>query len=191
MDTNQKNVTDMLQTANARSKATIASVINTVQAVRWKHVAFVIPVVPEPSHRPRLNKNRIYVPGAAKHQRYFDRVIRPTLNGLFISTPCKISTDIYIPTPKSFTFVQRVLAEMKILRPWVNCGDVDNFEKALYDQIQPNEHRGHVGIMANDSLIIDADTHKYYSQTPRYEVKISYMGKMPPELKKILRIRDF
>ena len=151
----------------------------------------VIPVVPEPSHRPRLNKNRIYVPGAAKHQRYFDRMIRPTLNGLFISTPCKISTDIYIPTPKSFTFVQRVLAEMKILRPWVNCGDVDNFEKALYDQIQPNEHRGHVGIMANDSLIIDADTHKYYSQTPRYEVKISYMGKMPPELKKILRIRDF
>ena len=54
----------------------------------------------------------------------------------------------------------------------------------------PNEKRHHRGIMANDSLIIDAHTNKYYSEDPRYEITISYMTKIPDRLKRILRIRD-
>jgi hypothetical protein len=42
--------------------------------------------------------------------------------------------------------------------------------------------------MANDSLVIDEDTHKYYSMTPRTEVTISYMGNIPDGLKKLLRL---
>jgi Holliday junction resolvase RusA-like endonuclease len=107
---------------------------------------------------------------------------------LFITTPCKVSTNLYIQTPKSFSLLQKILAEMKILRPWGNVGDVDNYLKSVLDQIQPNEKRGHVGIMSNDSLVIDEDTHKYYSMTPRTEVSISFMGKIPEELAKVLRL---
>ena len=79
---------------------------------------------------------------------------------------------------------------MKILRPWGNIGDVDNFEKALLDQLQPNEKRGHRGIMANDSLVIESHTNKYYSMTPRYEVTIEFMNKIPDVLFKILKMKD-
>lgn len=56
--------------------------------------------------------------------------------------------------------------------------------------MQPNEKRGHVGIMSNDSLIIEAHTNKYYSVNPRYEITISFMGKIPDKLKSVLRLKD-
>ena len=77
---------------------------------------------------------------------------------------------------------------MRILRPWGNIGDVDNFAKSIFDQMQPNEKRGHVGIMANDSLIVDSEEHKYYSMTPRTEVTIEFMGHIPEKLRKVLRL---
>jgi Holliday junction resolvase RusA-like endonuclease len=80
---------------------------------------------------------------------------------------------------------------MKILRPWGNTGDVDNYAKAIYDMMQPNEARGNTGIMTNDCLIIESTLRKYYSVTPRYEVTIQYMDKIPLELTKILRLRTF
>jgi Holliday junction resolvase RusA-like endonuclease len=79
---------------------------------------------------------------------------------------------------------------MKILRPWGNIGDVDNFAKSIYDMMQPNENRGHVGIMENDCLIVDSRVSKYYSISPRYEISISFMDKIPEELMKVLRLED-
>ena len=43
----------------------------------------------------------------------------------------EIKADIFVQTPKSFTDCQKILAEMRILRPWGNIGDVDNFEKGV------------------------------------------------------------
>lgn len=187
-DKNQENVTELMKDASPRARSQVVHCVNLVKMIKWKKVSFIIPDVPEPSHRPRLSGYRFYVPGAAKKQSFFNRVVVPTLKGLFITTPCKISSDIYLPTPKSFSTVQKILAEMRILRPWGNVGDNDNFAKAIYDQMQPNEKRGHVGIMANDCLIIDSDEHKYYSATPRYEITISFMTGIPDELKRVLRI---
>ena len=190
MDTNHENVNAMLKASNDRTKSFVASCINVFNSIRWKTVSFVIPMAPEPSHRPRLSGYRVYVPGAAKNQSFFNKHVLHTLNGLFITTPCKIKSDIYVQTPKSFSNGQKILAEMRILRPWGNVGDVDNFEKAIYDMMQPNEKRGHVGIMSNDSLIIEAHTNKYYSINPRYEISISFMGKIPDKLKSVLRLKD-
>lgn len=187
-DITQKNVDELMHNAPPRVLDRIAASMNVYKSIRWKHVSFVIPTNPIPSHRPRLCGYRVYVPGAAKNQSFFNKYVLPTLGDLFISTPCRVTTNLYIQTPKSFTVVQKVLAEMKILRPWGNVGDVDNYLKSILDQIQPNEKRGHVGIMANDSLVIDEDTHKYYSMTPRTEVTISYMGNIPDGLKKLLRL---
>lgn len=54
--------------------------------------------------------------------------------------------------------------------------------------MQPNEKRNHIGIMSNDCLVIETVVNKYYSTTPRYEVIISYMDKIPPDLMKIMRL---
>lgn len=189
-DINKDNVQSMLNDINESTKAKIAGVLSMFTTIKWKKVSFTIPTTPVPSHRPRLCGYRVYVPGAAKNQSFFNRHVRPELKGLFITTPCKIKVDIYCQTPKSFSKVQQVLAEMGIIRPWVNSGDVDNFDKAVYDMLQPNEKRGHVGIMSNDCLIIESHSNKYYSRNPRYEVMISYMDKIPDSILSTIRLKD-
>lgn len=190
MDINLENVKTMMNEMKPSVLDKVAGVNAVFSTIKWKKVSFVIPMAPEPSHRPRLSGYRVYVPGAAKNQSFFNKNVLPTLNGLFITTPCKIDLDIYIQTPKSFSKIQRMLAEMKILRPWSNNGDVDNFEKAAYDMIQPNEKRGHVGIMSNDCLIVESHARKFYSITPRYEITITYMKNVPDAIASYLRLKD-
>ena len=190
MSQNPISPAELLQRVSSRVRLMVVDCIEAYKLIKWKTVTFRIPIAPEPSHRPRLSGYRVYVPGAAKNQSFFNRNVTPTLNGLFITTPCRIKADIYVKTPKSFTECQKILAEMNIIRPWGNIGDVDNFEKAIYDMMQPNEKRHHRGIMANDSLIIEAHTNKYYSEDPRYEISISYMTKVPDRLMRILRMRN-
>lgn len=190
MDINAKNAHDLLFSVSDKIRNGVAACVEVFSAIKWKHVSFIIPMVPKPSQRPRLSGYRVYVPGASKNGTFFEKNVLPKLNGLFITTPCKVKLDIFIETPVSFTKTQKCLAEMKILRPWTSTGDVDNYEKAVYDMIQPNEKRGHHGILVNDSLIIEAHTNKYYSATPRYELTISYMDKIPKEIMKIFKIHD-
>lgn len=190
MDINLENVKTMMNEMKPSVLDKVAGVNAVFSTIKWKKVSFVIPMAPEPSHRPRLSGYRVYVPGAAKNQSFFNKNVLPTLNGLFITTPCKIDLDIYVQTPKSFSKIQRMVAEMKILRPWSNNGDVDNFEKAAYDMIQPNEKRGHVGIMSNDCLIVESHARKFYSVTPRYEITITYMKSVPDAIASYLRLKD-
>ena len=188
-DKKSQNINNLLKEANDKIRGIVAAFVDVYKEIRWKKVRIEIPRTPEPSHRPRLSGYRVYVPGAAKNQRYFNNHVLPTLKGLFITTPCKIELDIYCQTPKSFSKTQKIIAEMGLLRPWVNTGDVDNFEKAVYDMMQPNEKRGHIGIMENDCLIIESHTNKYYSITPRYELTIYYMNEIPSEILKLLRLK--
>lgn len=185
-----KKVNKLLSISSNTVSTNVASAVEMYSKIQWKTVKFTIPAVPAPSHRPRLCGYRVYVPGAAKSQSFFNRSVLPTLHGLFITTPCIVDVDIYSPTPKSFTKTQHILAEMHIIRPWVNTGDVDNFLKSVLDQMQPNEKRGHIGIMANDCLVMSSNAHKYYSDEPRYEVSIKYMEKVPKKLVEILKIND-
>ena len=190
LDVNQENVNRMREEFQDSVCNKAAGIAALFQRIRWKHISFVIDTEPKPSKRPRLSGYRVYVPDAAKHQRYFNQNILPLLGDLFITTPCRVDADIYCETPKSFTKLQKLLAEMKILRPWGNIGDVDNFAKSIYDMMQPNENRGHIGIMTNDCLIVDSRVSKYYSVSPRYEITIDFMNKIPDELMKVLRLID-
>ena len=133
---------------------------------------------------------RFYVKGAKDNKQIFQKFMLENPDLPFITTPCKIDLDIFVQTPKSFTKTQRLLAEMKILRPWNNNGDVDNFAKAVMDQMMPNEKRGHVGILRDDCLVIDLDAKKYYSVTPRYEVTITYMKEIPEPIASYLKFKD-
>lgn len=188
MNDNQSNVNRLLNEAGSKVADLVAAIVDSYKGIKWKRVTIEIPMVPEPSHRPRLSGYRVYVPGAAKNQRFFNKHVLPKLHGLFITTPCKVELDIFCQTPKSFNRTQTIVAEMGLLRPWVNTGDVDNFAKAALDMLQPNDKRGHVGIMENDCLVYEMNTRKFYSINPRYEMKITYMDKIPPEILKILRL---
>lgn len=188
MNDNQSNVNRLLNEAGSKVADLVAAIVDSYKGIKWKRVTIEIPMVPEPSHRPRLSGYRVYVPGAAKNQRFFNKHVLPKLHGLFITTPCKVELDIFCQTPKSFNRTQTIIAEMGLLRPWVNTGDVDNFAKAALDMLQPNDKRGHIGIMENDCLVYEMNTRKFYSINPRYEMKITYMDKIPPEILKILRL---
>ncbi len=188
---NKETLEALVMSASNSVKQNVSSILAVYTNIKWKKIKFTIPLIPEPSHRPRLCGYRVYVPGAAKNQSFFDRNVRPKLNGLFIDTPCKIEADIFCKTPMSFTKTQTILAEQRVLRPWVNTGDVDNYDKAIYDMMQPNEKRGHVGIMENDCLIIESKSNKYYSLNPRYEITITYMEEMPDSIRNVMRLNKF
>lgn len=55
--------------------------------------------------------------------------------------------------------------------------------------LQPNKKRGHRGILADDSLVYEVSANKYYSITPRYEITITYMTKIPECIKNIMKLR--
>ena len=183
---------EYLKNCNRRTIQQVAEIAEIMSNIIWKSVSFTINTEPIPSHRPRLCGYRVFVPGAAKAQAYFNKKVLPKLNGLYISTPMRITADFYFRTPKSFTKTQTALAEMKILRPWGNIGDNDNLEKSLMDQMQINLKRGHKGLISNDCLVVELHSNKYYSMTPRTDVCIEYMDNsyIDPMLQKILRIKD-
>ena len=188
VDKNHENFLKLREEVSGKVRDNFAKCAALASKIKWKKVVFEIPTKPVPSHRPRLCGHRVYVPGAAKNQAFFQRKVLPTLNGLFITTPCRVDVDIFCETPASFTKTQKLLAEMKILRPWGNIGDVDNFAKAVFDAMTQGTKRGNTGILLNDCLIIESSERKYYSMSPRYEIRIEYMDKIPSELTKILRL---
>jgi Holliday junction resolvase RusA-like endonuclease len=189
MSIQNDNINTLVSQAGDKVANLVAATIDLYKKITWRVVVIEIPMAPEPSHRPRLSGYRVYVPGAAKNQRYFNKHILPKLNGLFIKYPCRVDVDFYCQTPKSFNRTQTILAEMGILRPWGNTGDVDNYSKTILDMVQPNEKRGHIGIMENDCLVYEMVSRKFYSINPRYVMKITYMDKIPSEILKLLRLK--
>lgn len=189
MSIQNDNINTLVSQAGNKIANLVAATIDLYKKITWRVVVIEIPLAPEPSHRPRLSGYRVYVPGAAKNQRYFNKHILPKLNGLFIKYPCRVDVDFYCQTPKSFNRTQTILAEMGFLRPWGNTGDVDNYSKTILDMVQPNEKRGHIGIMENDCLVYEMVSRKFYSINPRYVMKITYMDKIPSEILKLLRLK--
>lgn len=112
----------------------------------------------------------VYSPNAADDHRFMHRLVDQELiqlNGL-ISTPMQVSINTFSHTPSYFNQADTILAEIGLHRP-MQKPDVDNIEKKYYDAFNYN-------IWLDDSLIIDADIHKYYSVLPRLEIYIRYLN---------------
>ena len=112
----------------------------------------------------------VYSPNAADDHRFMHRLVDQELiqlNGL-ISTPMQVSINTFSRTPSYFNQADTILAEIGLHRP-MQKPDVDNIEKKYYDAFNYN-------IWLDDSLIIDADIHKYYSVLPRLEIYIRYLN---------------
>lgn len=112
----------------------------------------------------------VYSPNAADDHRFMHRLVDQELiqlNGL-ISTPMQVSINTFSHTPSYFNQADTILAEIGLHRP-MQKPDVDNIEKKYYDAFNYN-------IWLDDSLIVDADIHKYYSVLPRLEIYIRYLN---------------
>jgi Holliday junction resolvase RusA-like endonuclease len=155
------------------SKKDIEKLQNNIRKLlkaRWEELDFVIYFLPKSTPRPRSGRGgRFYVKGAADNSNAFKEFIENSEHDFgIITTPCKLTVDIYLPTPK-MNRMDMILSELKLIRPIVKP-DWDNAGKTYSDMIQKH-------LLLEDCIIIDGRTRKYYSARPRIEIKLQYMTK--------------
>lgn len=85
-----------------------------------------------------------------------------------IYTPCSVKYDAYFKTPSIFNSKEKILAELGMIRP-LSKPDFDNVEKKYSDMYTGN-------IWVDDSIVIESNFNKYYSELPRIEITLRYMN---------------
>lgn len=146
--------------------------INIARHNQWKKLNLVIFLVPKACPRPRFSKKtkRFYVFDAMDNSKLFKEFIDSLHENLgIIATSTKINIDAYMPIPNDMNRQDKVLAELKLIRP-ISAPDYDNITKTYCDMIQKH-------LLLNDSLVIEGRTRKFYSTKPRVELSISYLEK--------------
>lgn len=146
--------------------------IHVAQLNKWKELNLVIFLVPKACPRPRFSKKtkRFYVFDAMDNSKLFKEFIDSLNENLgIIATSTKINIDAYMPIPNDMNRQDKVLAELKLIRP-ISAPDYDNITKTYCDMIQKH-------LLLNDSLVIEGRTRKFYSTKPRVELNISYLEK--------------
>ena len=151
-----------------KSKSTIFPEINRILGMKWKNIDFIIYLLPKATPRPRHNgfRNIFYVIGAKDNKDIFRKFITKT-DLPMISTPCKFTCISYLPIPNSMNSVEKILAELGLIRP-IAKPDWDNIGKTYSDMIQGT-------LLFDDALIIEGVSKKFYSTKPRIEIHIEYM----------------
>lgn len=148
----------------------VSKVINEIKNIKWNKIEYTIYLLPKATPRPRSGRNGVfYVKGAKDNKKFFKKFIEDkNMNNIpIITTPTKFYCDSYFPIPNSMNNVEKICAELGIIRP-TSKPDWDNVAKAYCDMIQ--------GILIyDDSLIVEGNSRKFYSLKPRIEIKIEYM----------------
>lgn len=163
-------------TRNAEEVVKLADKIkNKINKIKKKNVKFTVYIEPKPSARPRITTlgayPRFYVPNARMNKTNFQSFFKQH-DLPFIETPMQYNIDVFMKTPSSFNKIQKLLAEIGIIRPWGRSGDIDNLFKAYTDWCIDS-------LIKDDSLIVDAVIRKYYSIKPRLEFDITYLETFP------------
>ena len=136
--------------------------------IEWKRIDFTVYLVPKATPRPRHNiaKNIFYVMGAKDNKDIFKKFIK-NYDGDIITTPCKFTCLSYLPIPSSMSSVEKILAELGLIRP-ISKPDFDNLAKTYSDMIQGT-------LLFDDALIVEGVSKKFYSTKPRIEISIEFM----------------
>ena len=130
-------------------------------------IKIILYIIPEPTPRPRLAFNHFYVKNSSSNNKFIEVLVKENRDVFqLIKTECKFKVNCFLPTPKYFRKVKTLLAELGIIRP-TRRPDWDNLGKTYSDMVQK-------WIIEDDSLIVDGETHKYYSLKPRVEIIIEY-----------------
>ena len=132
-------------------------------------IKLVFYIIPEPTPRPRINYSRgvFYVKNAHSNNEFL-RLVMDNEKDIqqLIVTPCTFTCDCYFPIPDGLTKVDKLLAEMGMIKPIFNK-DWDNLGKTYSDMVQK-------WLLLNDALITSGTTNKYFSFKPRVEITISW-----------------
>lgn len=92
-----------------------------------------------------------------------------------ISTMAKIKIIHYRRIPGSFSKINRILAELKILKP-DNKPDLDNVGKLIIDALTTRKKKPYA-FFKDDVQITDIKLKSYYSYKPRCKIIITYNKK--------------
>lgn len=158
----------LLSTVNlGRTKNKFSDEVSRILNIEWKKINFTIYLLPKATPRPRSGRNGIfYVKGAKDNKKYFQKFMEKQDIDI-ITTPTKFYCTSYFPIPNSMNAVEKVCAEMGLIRP-TSKPDWDNVAKAYCDMCQGF-------LIYDDSLIVEGVSKKYYSVKPRIEISIEYM----------------
>ena len=114
----------------------------------------------------------VYVPNAKDDNVYIRRRLDNGelmyLDGL-INTPVMIDYYAYLPTPSAYNNIDKVLAEIGLIRPDMKKPDWDNLGKKYCDMYNSN-------VWLDDATVNDGSVHKYFSILPRIEIKLRYLN---------------
>ena len=158
-----------LRKKKKKEKINIFDEIRRINLVEWKTVKFTVWLVPKATPRPRINKmtQLFYVSGSDVNKKLFHKFMKENPHEM-ITTPMRFKTVVYLPTPKTMTESEKILAEMGYIRP-ISKPDFDNVAKTYADMIQGT-------LIYDDALIIEGISEKFYSIKPRIEITIDYMS---------------
>lgn len=144
--------------------------MKALKEVNWESVTYIFYMNPKGSHRPRLNTRTFtfYVKDAKNYKKFFDEFqeAHSEMNTV-ISTPCFLTTKVYMETPSSMTAQEKLAAELELIHH-LNSPDWDNLGKSYCDMVQKT-------LVSNDSIVCKGSVEKFYSILPRIEVTIEYM----------------
>ena len=121
--------------------------------------------------RPRFSRQGGFVktydpPESAKYKKYVAQVAEQYKLDELIGSAMKVTIDVYIRIPKSYTKKKRLQIEngelLHIKKP-----DIDNILKSLTDGITSV-------LWTDDNLIVELIGRKHYSDNPRAEVVIEW-----------------
>lgn len=141
--------------------------ITHIKNIKWKSLNYVFYILPKATPRPRATRTgHFYVKGAAENKKFFKEFIKNESVEI-ITTPIKFSCKAYFPIPKGMNIVEKICAELGLIRP-ISKPDWDNVAKTYCDMI--------TGLLIyDDNLIIEGKLSKYYSFKPRIEISLQYM----------------
>lgn len=146
--------------------AKVESEKDKIDALGWKELEIILPLVPSPSPRPRYNfaTEHFYVRGAQENKKIIQRYITDA-NIIYTRTKLKIET--YQPIPMSTMKKHEIyLAELGYIIP-IQDPDYDNLAKTYTDMIQ--------GILLlNDNIVSNGAVDKYFSIKPRVVIRIQF-----------------
>lgn len=125
----------------------------------------------QPQQRPRFSRQGGFVkaydpPESANYKKYVAKVAENYKLDNLIDSAIKLTVDVFIQIPKSYTKKKRLQIEngelLHIKKP-----DVDNLSKSIIDGI--------TGVLwVDDNLIVELLIRKHYSDNPRAELKIEW-----------------
>lgn len=159
----------LLDDLNDKQMVTLRENLKDNEETIWKSVSFIFYFVPKATPRARYTGfgGHFYVSDAMNNQRLMQSYVKQHLDDFpMITTACRFYCDTYFPTPSAMTKEEKVRAELKKIRH-MSKPDWDNLGKTYSDMIQNT-------IIMDDSIIVDAQVHKFYSTKPRIEITIEY-----------------